>query len=272
VPNKRIHQQSRLSSLANNVPAINHLQPLISKLPTNLLPIQTPTIVPSKRTHQQSTLSSSANDAPAINHLRPLLSNQTTDPSLLIPAINTSMKSILSTSPTLLRPLISNQSTNPLRSNSIPTILPSKRTYNPSTTLPLKTKKPKKIEGNRSQETVEIALGFLRDEYELSRAASETFPPDITSSHIRTSVRKYEEIISAASKRSVCCSCGKFTATTDVYKMDDKDGLILPIQGNLDSCGRDENAWIFCTLCYTALSHNNIPKFSAKNLVNVTMC
>src|SRR5947209_2802689 len=173
LPSTQTRQQSKPSSSASDSPAINHLRPLISKLPTNpspvmpafnplsnSIPTQFPTIVPSKRTRQQSKLSSSANNTPAINHLRPLLSNQTTDPSLLIPAINTSMKSILSTSPTLLRPLISNQSTNPLRSNSIPTILPSKRTYNPSTTLPLKTKKPKKIEGNRSQETVEIALGF----------------------------------------------------------------------------------------------------------------
>src|SRR5436190_4665185 len=54
--------------------------------------------------------------------------------------------------------------------------------------------------------------------------------------------------------------------------MDDKHDLILPLQGNLDSCGRDENTWIFCPLCYTALNQDKIPKFSAKNLVNVTMC
>ena len=127
------------------------------------------------------------------------------------------------------------------------------------------------MDANRIQEVVEHALDLLRDEFELNRAALEEFPLDITSSYIRSSISRYEDEISAASKRSICCSCGKFIAIADVYRIDDKNDLILLLQGNLDNYGRDENTWIFYTLCYTALNWNNIPKFSAKNLVNVTM-
>jgi len=30
--------------------------------------------------------------------------------------------------------------------------------------------------------------------------------------------------------------------------------------------------WIFCSPCYAAIKRNNIPKFSVKDSVNVTMC
>jgi hypothetical protein len=76
----------------------------------------------------------------------------------------------------------------------------------------------------------------------------------------------------AASKRSICCSCGKLVPTTDIHEVNDEDDFILPLQGSLDYCGHHENAWDFCGLCHTALSRGSIPKFSAKNLVNVTMC
>jgi hypothetical protein len=47
-----------------------------------------------------------------------------------------------------------------------------------------------------------------------------TFPPEIASSHIRTSVNKYEDEMSAALQRSVCCSCGKFIAGRDIYEVE----------------------------------------------------
>src|SRR5438046_3073839 len=92
-------------------------------------------------------------------------------------------------------------------------------------------------------------------------AASQTFPPEISSSHIRTSVRKYEDEMSAAPKRSVCCRCGKFIATADIYRIYDANDSLLPLQDSLDNCGRHENTWNFCMRCH-----------SAKNLINVTMC
>ncbi|KAH7029969.1 hypothetical protein B0J12DRAFT_768917 [Macrophomina phaseolina] len=45
-----------------------------------------------------------------------------------------------------------------------------------------------------------------------------------------------------------------------------------PLEGALDHCGRHENAWDLCSSCHAALSRQTIPKFSAKNLVNVTLC
>jgi hypothetical protein len=61
-------------------------------------------------------------------------------------------------------------------------------------------------------DAVKLAVGLVEDEFGLRATASEGFPPDITSSHIRTSVSRYEDEISAASERSVCCCCGRFIA------------------------------------------------------------
>ena len=119
---------------------------------------------------------------------------------------------------------------------------------------------------------MKFAIGLLEEEFEQREAASEAFPPEISSTHIRTAISKYEDEISAVSERSICCSCGSFVATGDIYKIDDEDDFMLPLQGSLDDCGHYENTWGFCTSCYTALRHCAVPKFSAKNLVNVTMC
>jgi hypothetical protein len=75
-----------------------------------------------------------------------------------------------------------------------------------------------------------------------------------------------------ATKIFVCCSCSGFVPTANVYKINDNDNFTQPLEGLLDHCGHYGNSWDFCTLCHTALSRGNIPKFSAKNLVNVTMC
>ncbi|KAH6692768.1 hypothetical protein BKA61DRAFT_714688 [Leptodontidium sp. MPI-SDFR-AT-0119] len=119
---------------------------------------------------------------------------------------------------------------------------------------------------------VKIAIGLLRDEFDLQAAASQSFPQEITSSHIRASVSKYEDEMSAASERSVCCCCGRLIATGDVYKIDDEADFTLPPQRILDRCGHHENSWDFCAVCHGAVSRSNIPKFSALNLVNVTTC
>jgi hypothetical protein len=114
--------------------------------------------------------------------------------------------------------------------NSIPpspTILPKKRRHqhinhsssaNPAPPRPLKIRTQTKTElSTPPREAVRVALHFLEDEFNRQEAASEVFPPKISSSHIRTSVSKYEDEMSTASKRSVCCSCGKLVPTTDVY-------------------------------------------------------
>ncbi|KAH9203071.1 hypothetical protein DL95DRAFT_508538, partial [Leptodontidium sp. 2 PMI_412] len=78
---------------------------------------------------------------------------------------------------------------------------------------------------------VKIGIGLLRDEFDLQAAASQSFPQEITSAHIRTSITKYEDEMSTASKKS----------------------------DTLDDCGRHENIWDFCASCHTALSRNKIP-------------
>src|SRR5271156_700526 len=167
---------------------------------------------------------------------------------------------------------------NPLLNSILPSKLPANppirhpKRANPSSANPpsLKAKKQRTAEDPRALEAVKLAIGLLEEEFEQREAASEAFPPEISSSHIRTSISKYEDEMSAASERSVCCSCGRFVATTDIYEIDEDDFILQ--QRDLDQCGHHENFWDFCTWCYTALRHGNIPKFSAENFVNVTMC
>jgi hypothetical protein len=116
------------------------------------------------------------------------------------------------------------------------------------------------------------AINLLCDEYGRHAFASQSFPPDISASDIRKSVSRYEDEISAAAKASVCSSCGIFVLHANLYYMDDGDPLLLPLSGFLDHCGRIEQSWSLCPSCYRALSRAAIPKFSAKNLVNVTLC
>src|SRR5436190_2581285 len=245
------HQQFNTSSSTNITPTTDRLQLLISNQPINPSPSMTSIpgtlskTTPSKTTHQQNKSPPSTTPLPAINCLRPLISSQPAHSSQLTPTFDTSSNSIPSI---------------------IPAIVPNKRKSlprNPSSAnhpapQPLNINKRRTIGDDEMQEAVENALDLLRDEFKLNRVALEGFPPEITSSHIRSSISKYEDEISCASKRSICCSCGKFFPTVDVYRMDDKHDLILPLQGNLDSCGHDENTWIFCPLCYTALNQDKI--------------
>ena len=113
---------------------------------------------------------------------------------------------------------------------------------------------------------------LLEDEFVLQQAASEAFPPEISSSHIRMSVSKYEDEMSAASKTSVCCSCGELVPTTDLHQIDDSSHLIERLQGCLDICGRHEDVWQFCAPCNASLRRGKFLKLSAKNFINVTMC
>jgi hypothetical protein len=124
----------------------------------------------------------------------------------------------------------------------------------------------------RSQANLDRALCFLRDELETRAVASDVFPPDISCSHIRASVARYEDDISAAAKRCVCSSCGELVPTADIYRVGNEDPLLLPLLGSLDACGRHDNTWNLCSSCHASLNRDMIPKFSAKNLVNVTLC
>lgn len=141
-------------------------------------------------------------------------------------------------------------------------------------TIPLlpKPKKLKLTECSRVQEALQRALDFLSDEFDLRQEASDIFPPEITSSSIRSSTKRYESAMLAASARSVCCSCCGFVLTSSIYKIDNGDNLIAPLRDVLDDCGRRGDIWDVCALCHTALNRGTIPKFSAKNAINVTLC
>ena len=115
-------------------------------------------------------------------------------------------------------------------------------------------------------------MGLLEDEFNQREIASQEFPPEISSSHIRSSIGRYEDEMLAESERLICCSCGSFVAKDDIYKIDDQDNLILQQENSLDQCGHNESSWNFCRYCYAAVSSWKIPKFSAANFVNITMC
>ena len=63
-----------------------------------------------------------------------------------------------------------------------------------------------------------------------------------------------------------------FWPWTDIHKIDHQHDFIRLQEGHLDECDHYRNSWHFCTSCYTAITYLNIPKFSAANSVNVTIC
>src|SRR5271155_225320 len=109
-----------------------------------------------------------------------------------------------------------------------PKVQGRKKRANPSSANPpsLKVKKQRTAEDPRTLEAVKFAIGLLEEEFEQREAASEAFPPEISSTHIRTAISKYEDEISAVSERSICCSCGSFVATGDICKIDDEDDFM----------------------------------------------
>ncbi|OKO97720.1 ATP-dependent DNA helicase PIF1 [Penicillium subrubescens] len=142
---------------------------------------------------------------------------------------------------------------------------------NPAVLRPV-VKKQRALDSQRLQDNLDRAFALLRDELEARAVASDAFPPEISTLHIRESVARYEDVISEAAKRCVCSSCGKLVPSSNIHRLDYEDPLLLPLQGALDTCGRHNNLWDLCSLCHTSLNRQMIPKFSAKNMVNVTLC
>ncbi|KAH6714618.1 hypothetical protein BKA61DRAFT_605569 [Leptodontidium sp. MPI-SDFR-AT-0119] len=89
-------------------------------------------------------------------------------------------------------------------------------------------KRQRTAEYAAAPEAVKLAVGFLELEFELRKAASQTFPLQIASSYIRTSVAKYDDELSAASLRSVCCSCGRSVAAPDIIRLMTRPTLSYP--------------------------------------------
>ncbi len=115
-------------------------------------------------------------------------------------------------------------------------------------------------------------MRLLEDEYSLQKSASREFPPEISPSHIRSSIGKYEDEMSAARDRSICCCCGGFFGGY-IYQIDDQDNAFIQRHRlRLDLCGYDGNSWVFCSQCYPSFIRNSVPKFSSANLINVITC
>ena len=133
-------------------------------------------------------------------------------------------------------------------------------------------KRQRTLQLETSQDNLNQALCLLREELEARAVASDAFPPEISCSHSRASVTRYEDEISAASKKSICCSCGKLVPDASIYHVFNDAPLLLPFEGILDTCGRHGDTWALCSPCYVSLNRDMIPKFSAKNIVNVTLC
>jgi hypothetical protein len=153
---------------------------------------------------------------------------------------------------------------------SVTTPVSAKRAHNPSPLRPA-TKRQKTTDLKRAQDGLLQALNFLRDGHRSRAVASDLFPPEISATDIRASVARFEDNIAAAASTGVCASCGKIIPLSDLYQMEDDSPLLQPLNGTLDNCGRRQNSNT-CSPCHSALSRNAIPKFSAKNLVNVMQC
>ena len=57
-----------------------------------------------------------------------------------------------------------------------------------------------------------------------------------------------------------------------MHKIGDSSRSIDCLRGCLDICGRHDDVWQFCSPCHSALRGGGVPKLSAKNSINVTMC
>jgi hypothetical protein len=79
-------------------------------------------------------------------------------------------------------------------------------------------------------------LKFIRDEYDGRVAASTEFPPNISSTEIRTSLAAYEDKLAAAANRGLCACCGQIVPMSDIQQVQDGHRILEVLNGALDSC------------------------------------
>src|SRR6266480_763267 len=77
-------------------------------------------------------------------------------------------------------------------------------------------KKRRITEDVGASKAVELAISLLEDEFKLRERASEEFPPEISSSHFRSSIARYVDEVSVACDRSIYCSCGSYVSKGDI--------------------------------------------------------
>ena len=148
--------------------------------------------------------------------------------------------------------------------------VPAKRP-GPSHVLP-QSKRPALENEKNSINLIDQAIQLLRDGFHQRQLASSDFPPLLPQAQIRASIAQYQDYIESASKQGVCSSCGVFVPVSDIVELADDDPLLEPLRGYLDHCGRHEADWDVCLTCLKSLSQSSLPKFSALNRVNLTMC
>ena len=152
----------------------------------------------------------------------------------------------------------------------VPSSLPARRPGSPAL---LPRSRRSRVEcRNNSLHTVDHAFQLLRSDLQQRQLASDAFPPELSQAQIRASVIRYEEHIKAAAKQAVCSSCGRFVPVSEIVEVNDDDPLLRPLHGYLDQCGKHEDDWDVCLPCLRSLSQNTLPKFSALNRVNMTLC
>jgi hypothetical protein len=121
--------------------------------------------------------------------------------------------------------------------------------------------------------TVQSAVAMLRADFERRQEASDQFPPVISKSVLRSCISNYERTMSTGADKAICASCGQLVASTDISTVPDVDECLNSIdRQHLDHCGRQGDLWQLCHDCLSAMSRGVIPKFSAANSVNVTLC
>ena len=112
-------------------------------------------------------------------------------------------------------------------------------------------------------------MNLLKNEYKLQESVFLEFSFKISLLHIQFFISKYKNEITAACEKLICCCYDKFFDEC-IYQIDDLNNFILLYRFSLNLCNYDENSWIFCSLCYEFVKHNNIFKFFSKNLINIT--
>jgi hypothetical protein len=122
------------------------------------------------------------------------------------------------------------------------------------------------------QHIIDHALRLLHDELTHRQIASEAFPPLLSQAQIRASVSRYDDHIKAAAESGVCSSCGRFVSVSEIVEVSDDDALLQPLHGYLDHCAKHDGDWDLCLPCLKSLSQNTLPRFSALNRVNMTLC
>jgi len=83
----------------------------------------------------------------------------------------------------------------------------------------LKLKKRRLATDTRILEALKLAMGLLKEKFNLRKRASQKFPLEISYLYIRSFINKYKNKILITSKILICCSCSGFTTIEDIYKI-----------------------------------------------------